>query len=168
MAILFHFPLDPFCRRVRLALGEYGSEVALVEERPWEARPEFLARNPTGLLPLFEDDDKTLVCGIEAVSEYLDETRGQGTHSLLGGSPAERAETRRLVAWFDQQIHAEVTAPLIAEKVVRRFLPREAGGGSPDMGPVRAGAGGHPRPSQLYRAPRRIPQLAGRRPLERR
>ena len=64
MARLFHFPLDPFCRRIRLALGEYGRDAVLVEERPWEARPEFLDRNPAGLLPIFEEDDGTSAVGI--------------------------------------------------------------------------------------------------------
>src|SRR5512133_1523454 len=75
MARLFHFPLDPLCRRIRLALAEYGRDAELVEERPWEGRAEFLDRNPAGLLPIFEDDDGTQAAGIEAVGEYLDETR---------------------------------------------------------------------------------------------
>jgi glutathione S-transferase len=137
MARLFHFPLDPLCRRIRLALAEYGRDAELVEERPWEGRAEFLDRNPAGLLPIFEDDDGTQAAGIEAVGEYLDETRAGRARSLYGTSPAERAETRRLIAWFDQKFHGEVSAPLIAEKVVRRHLPREAGGGPPEMGPVR-------------------------------
>jgi glutathione S-transferase len=137
MARLFHFPLDPFCRRIRLSLCEYARDAALVEERPWEGRPEFLDRNPAGLLPIFEDDDGTSAVGIEAVGEYLDETRGPSLRSLYGSTAAERAEARRLVAWFDQKFHGEVSAPLIAEKVVRRHLPREAGGGPPEMAPVR-------------------------------
>src|SRR5262245_21447326 len=110
MARLFHFPLDPFCRRIRLALGEYGRDVELAEERPWEARPECLDRNPAGLLPIFEDDDATSIVGVEALGEYLDETRGPGIRSLYGSTPAERAETRRLVAWFDRKFHDEVSA----------------------------------------------------------
>src|SRR6188472_1520331 len=157
MARLFHFPLDPLCRRIRLALAEYGRDSELVEERPWEGRAEFLDRNPAGLLPIFEDDDGTQAAGIEAVGEYLDETRAGPARSLYGTSPAERAETRRLIAWFDQKFHGEVSAPLIAEKVVRRHLPREAGDGT-----GAAGAGINPGPSQLYRRPGRKPQLARR------
>ena len=92
---------------------------------------------PQALLPIFEDDDGTPAAGVEAIGEYLDETRARDVRSLYGKTPAERAETRRLVAWFDHKFHGEVSAPLIAEKVVRRHLPRDAGGGSPEMGPVR-------------------------------
>jgi glutathione S-transferase len=138
MARLHHFPLDPFCRRVRLALGEYGTGTDLVEERPWEARPAFLALNPAGVVPVFVDDGNVVVAGIEAVSEYLEETRGGRGRTLLGDSPPERAEVRRLVAWFDVKFHNEVTGYLLAEKVVRRFLAREAGGGPPEMARVRS------------------------------
>ncbi len=139
MARLFHLPLDPFCRRVRLALGEYGAQADLIEERPWEQREGFLAMNRSGLLPVFVDDDKTVAAGIEAVSEYVDETRGGPDNSLLGKSPAERAETRRLIAWFDVKFHHEVSAPVLGEKIVRRHLPKEAGGGAPNMNRVRSG-----------------------------
>lgn len=138
MAKLIHFPLDPFCRRIRVSLGEYGSRAELIEERPWEGRPSFLALSPAGALPVFIDDDETTAVGIEAVAEYLDETRGSAAKTLIGVTAAERAETRRLVAWFDGKFHAEVSGPVLTEKVIRRFLPRTAGGGSPDMGRVRS------------------------------
>lgn len=139
MATLVHFPLDPFCRRIRVSLGEYGSRAELVEERPWEDRPAFLELSPLGVMPVFVDDNDTVVIGVEAVSEYLDETRGrEEAKTLIGTTPAERAETRRLVAWFDGRFHAEVSGPVLSEKLIRRFLPREAGGGAPDMRRVRA------------------------------
>jgi glutathione S-transferase len=48
MRRLFHLPLSPFSRKVRLALGERRIEVELVEERPWERRIDFLRLNPSG------------------------------------------------------------------------------------------------------------------------
>ena len=139
MAKLLHFPVDPFCRRIRVALGEYAAEAEVIEERPWENRASFVALSPEGILPVFIDDDATVAIGIEAVSEYLDETRASEATTLIGVSPAERAETRRLVAWFDGKFHADVSGPVLTEKVIRRFLPRDAGGGAPDMSRVRRG-----------------------------
>ena len=43
--------------------------------------------------------------------------------------PGGRAEVRRLVSWFDTKYYAEVSEPGSTEKVIRRFLPREAVGG---------------------------------------
>ena len=45
---LYHVPLSPFCRKVRLSLAEKKIEVELVEERYWDKSAEFLRRNPAG------------------------------------------------------------------------------------------------------------------------
>ncbi|VAW02099.1 Glutathione S-transferase family protein [hydrothermal vent metagenome] len=137
MSKLYHYPLDPFCRRIRISVAEFGKELELVEERPWEARTEFLQMNPTGLVPVLVADDGIIAAGIEAAEGYLEDTRDENTPSQLGTSPAERAETRRLVAWFDGKFHHDVSAPLLIEKVVRRFIPPDAGGGAPNMNRVR-------------------------------
>ncbi len=143
MPKLYHYPLDPFSRRVRLALGEYGAECELIEERPWEQREGFLQINPMGTLPVFVDHDGSNALGIEAVSEYLEETlTGLGkAKTLLGPTPAHRAETRRLIAWFDRRFHRDVSWPIVAEKVERRFANSEQGGGQINMGAVRTALG---------------------------
>ena len=46
---------------------------------------------------------------------------------------------RRLVAWFDVKFYAEVTEPVLTEKVIRRFVPSAAGSSSPQMARVRNG-----------------------------
>ena len=140
MPRLYHTPLEPGSRRIRMALAEYAVETQLLEERPGAPSEALLGLNPAAETPVFVDDDGTVACGIDAVAEYLEETRGARV-TLLGRKPAERAETRRLVAWFDRRFMADVTGPVLAEKVVRRFLPREAGGGPPDMMRVRAAQG---------------------------
>ena len=52
MLTLFHHPMFASCRFVRLAFGEYGEELALIEEKPWVRRKEFLALNAAGTLPV--------------------------------------------------------------------------------------------------------------------
>src|SRR3546814_9697251 len=49
-----------------------------------------------------------------AICEYFEETVEKSP--LLGGSSMERAETRRLVAWFDQKLYNEVTLPMLTER----------------------------------------------------
>jgi glutathione S-transferase len=136
MPKLHHFALDPFSRRMRLALAEYGVSVDLVDEEPWAPGPTIFALNPAGMLPIFVADDGTAVSGIEAITEYLEETVGRAA-PLIPGDAAARAEIRRLVGWFDTKFYAEVSEPLLTEKVVRRFMSRESGGGSPDTARVR-------------------------------
>jgi glutathione S-transferase len=139
MATLLHYPLCPFSRSIRLALGECGVEAELVEERPWEWRTEFVALNPAGTLPVLVTDANGPIVGAYAISEYLDDTAGarEGRpFQPFPGDAGARAEARRLVDWFHRKFHEEVTAYLVDEKVYRRFGP---GSAPPDMDAMRAG-----------------------------
>jgi glutathione S-transferase len=139
MTKLLHFTLDPVARRLRLALAEYGvADLALQEERPWQPSAQLIDLNPTGLPPVLVEDSGFALAGHEAISEYLEETRG-AERPLIPGSPLERAEVRRLVAWFDQKFYGDVTEPVLTEKVIRRFVAGANGRGSPDMQRMRNG-----------------------------
>ena len=141
MPQLYHYPLDPFSRRIRIALNEGGYEYELIEEKYWEHRSAFLQLNPACEVPVLVDDDDLVIAGIEAVSAYLDEMWPEGKASLFGSEAPERAEIRRLVAWFDRKFHQQVSGPILHEKVVRRFLSQKNGGGAPDMTVVRNALG---------------------------
>ena len=141
MPILHHHPLSAGSRYVRLVLAEYGEEVTFSEQAPWERSDELLALNPAGTLPVFVDDGEGVVAGASVIAEYLFETRGSrlGEFALMPASPIERAEIRRLVAWFLGKLDAEVTAYLVNEKVYKRHLSVQNGGGPPDAAAIRAG-----------------------------
>ena len=132
MARLFHVPLSPFSRKVRLSLAEKKIEVELVEERYWEADPDFLRRNPAGKVPVLRLDG-IMMAESAAICEYIEETRPEP--SLLPSDPVERLEVRRLVGWFDDKFHAEVTFKLLEEKVNKKAMKR----GTPDSKNVREG-----------------------------
>jgi glutathione S-transferase len=138
MPRLHHYTLDPYSRRMRLALHEYGTPAELRDEEPWAPSTDLYQSNPAGTLPVLIEDDGAVISGVEAMSEYLEETRN-GATSLMQGNARERAEVRRLVGWFDTKFYAEVAEPVLTEKVVRRFMPRDQGGGSPEMARVRKG-----------------------------
>ncbi|HSD93575.1 MAG TPA: glutathione S-transferase family protein [Methyloceanibacter sp.] len=139
MATLLQYPLCAFSRSIRLALAECGVETELAEEKPWEWRPEFLALNPAGTLPVLVTDEHGTVSGAYPISEYLADTADERDARLFQPFPGDataRAEARRLVDWFHRKFHDEVTAYLVEEKVFRRFGPQSA---SPDMEAMRAG-----------------------------
>ncbi|HEX7775125.1 MAG TPA: glutathione S-transferase family protein [Parvibaculum sp.] len=136
MRQLYHLPISPASRKVRLVLAEKNLAFELVEERDWERRHEFLALNPAGEVPVLIEEDGTVVSGGTPIAEFLEET--EPSTRLLPEAPAERAEARRVIDWFDRKFAAEVSDGLIFEKVTRRFLSAAEGGGAPDMGIVRA------------------------------
>ena len=140
MAILHSYPFCPQSRFARLVLAELGLEPDLVEEKPWDRRVPFLEINPAGALPLFIDDDGLIVPGARILSEYLDETRGETLRDrrLLPRDPAQRLEVRRLLEWFLVKFHEEVSDYLATEKIYKRFIRSDAGGGPPDMSAIRA------------------------------
>ncbi|UWR92447.1 glutathione S-transferase family protein [Phaeobacter inhibens] len=133
MARLYHVPLSPFCRKVRLSLAEKRIEVELVEERYWEKEADFLRRNPAAKVPVIRLDGK-LMAESSAICEYLEETRPDP--SLMPSDPEGRYEVRRLVSWFDDKFHHEVTSKLLYERVNKKVT----GQGYPDSGNVKAGA----------------------------
>ena len=134
MIRLYHFPLSPYCRKVRLTLAEKKLEVELVEERYWEASPDFLRRNPAGKVPVLKMDSKIL-SESQAICEYLDET--VPANPLMPRDPDSRYEVRRLCAWFDDKFQTEVTSKLLYERVHKKLM----GQGYPDSKNVKSGAG---------------------------
>lgn len=120
---LYQYPLCPFSRKVRFALAEKGIGYELVREHPWERRDEFSNLNPAGQTPVLVERNSGLVLiDSSAICEYLEETIEK--NPLLGSGPAERAETRRLVAWFDQKFYAEVGVLLLSERMFKRIVQR--------------------------------------------
>jgi glutathione S-transferase len=132
MIHLHHFVLSPFCRKVRLVLGEKKLAATLVDEPYWERDPEFLRLNPAGEVPVLRTGDVTL-SDSAAICEWLEETHPEP--ALLPGDPAARAEVRRLVGWFDRKFAREVTDRLVHERVVKK-VTRE---GYPDGRAVKEG-----------------------------
>jgi glutathione S-transferase len=138
MLTLFHQPLCPLSRYVRLILGEYGIEARLVEERFWERREEFLLLNPAGEIPVLVADGQPAVPGATIIAEYIEETHPHGEDRLLPAAAGERVEVRRLAGWFNEKFHAEVSGPLATERVFKRHMTAEQGGGPPDTDAMRA------------------------------
>jgi glutathione S-transferase len=136
---LFHHPFCPHSRFVRLLLGEYSIEVELIEERVWERRQEFLVLNPAGTTPVLLDKGSA-IAGASVLGEYIDETRGigMGDYRLMPLDPVARAEVRRLVSWFNEKLFMEVSEPLVREKIYKRRMPNELGGGAPESAAIHA------------------------------
>ncbi|MEM1067145.1 MAG: glutathione S-transferase family protein [Pseudomonadota bacterium] len=130
---LYHVPLSPFCRKVRLVLAEKKIEVELVEERYWEADTDFLRRNPAGKVPVLKMDG-LVMAESTPICEYIEERHPDPV--LLPRDPKARFEVRRLVAWFDDKFHQEVTSNLLYERVNKKIMKA----GYPDSTKVKAGA----------------------------
>jgi len=129
---LHQFPLCPFSRKIRLLLSEKNIPFELVREYPWAASEMFFNLNPAGRTPVIVNPQKQIVLAdSRAIAEYFEETVPRAP--MINGSAAQRAEIRRLVALFDENFYADVTAPLLAERMKKRILRQP-----PDSGALRS------------------------------
>lgn len=133
MRTLYHLWLNPFSWKVRIALGEKNLDFDLKLEKTWERRTDFLVLNPAGDVPVLVEDDGTVLNNSNVICEYLEDVYPD--IDLLGDTPLQRAETRRLSSWFDLKFNHEVTENLIGEKIMKRMLRL----GEPHGPAIRAG-----------------------------
>jgi glutathione S-transferase len=120
---LYHHPLCPFSRKIRIFLAAKEIEFELVAENVWERRKEFLAINPANTTPvLFDEENDFFVCNSSVIIEYIEEKHGQN-NSFIGNSLASKAESRRIQSWFDEKFYQEVSKHILTEKYFNRFTP---------------------------------------------
>ena len=132
-----------FQERVRELAVEEGCSVVksigdavMVHSRDCRAAARLACR----ILALSEADGFPPIPGAGIIAEYLDETHGleAGERRLLPASMAERVEVRRLMAWFNEKFFEEVSNPLVTERIYKRFMSEENGGGAPATDVIRA------------------------------
>ena len=61
MRTLYHLPLSPFSRKVRLVLSEKRLPFDLRAEKVWERRAEYLELNPAGTVPTLVEDNGLVI-----------------------------------------------------------------------------------------------------------
>ncbi len=133
MRVLYHTLLNASCRLARLAVAEKGLEVELRLEKVWEQRSEFLDINPAGEVPVLIDDGVS-ICDALVICEYVQDLVPEP--DLLGAEILDRAETRRLLVWFNHKFAREVTDNLVGEKLIKRMLRQ----GTPRTESIRYGS----------------------------
>jgi glutathione S-transferase len=128
---LYQFPLCPFSRKIRLLLSEKNIPFELLREDPWGPSELFFNLNPAGRTPVIVEREKDIIIpDSRAIAEYFEETVDRS--AMINGPATQRAEIRRLVALFDENFYADVTAPLLSERMKKRILRQP-----PDSGALR-------------------------------
>ncbi|MCA8889522.1 MAG: glutathione S-transferase family protein [Parvularculaceae bacterium] len=126
MRSLFHMPLDPQSRKIRLILAEKGLAARLVVTPPWDGHEDLARANPAMSVPVLIDEPPTggeiAVAPDAAIAEYLEEAYSKP--ALMPATSAGRAEARRIAAWFDIKFEADVNAPLLRQRVDARLQGR--------------------------------------------
>jgi glutathione S-transferase len=106
-------------------MSEKGIAYELWRENPWERREGFTQMNHAARTPTMHDAEKGItLCDSRAICEYLEETVDR--LPMISGTATTRAEIRRLVALFDENFYADVTGPLIHERMMKRLVYRQS------------------------------------------
>ena len=133
MITFFTNGFSPFARKVAMALEYKSLAHETVDGLALANHKRLLAVNPRAEVPVLVEDDGAVISGAYAICEYLEEKYPQIT--LLGHTHAERAEVRRIVAWFDHKFDFEVTQNVLFEKSFKQYF----GEGEPDSARIRLG-----------------------------
>lgn len=129
MLTLYHHPICPLSRQIRVFLKELDTEFTLVKEDYWLRRKEFIEINPAGSLPVIEIDNflPTLV-GNYSIIEYMVEKFDN--FYFMPKQIEERILVRKYISWFNDKFYREVSKILIDEKMIRLLMhvggPRSA------------------------------------------
>jgi glutathione S-transferase len=92
---LYDAPRCPYCARVRIVLAEKGIEPDVVEV-DLQDRPDWIyAKNPTGRVPVLEEEDGPPLPESAVIMEFLEERYPEP--ALLPADPADRAFVRVLI-----------------------------------------------------------------------
>ncbi len=137
--ILYHYPLHPFSRKIRLMLAEKQLPFEEKIEQYWERRPAFLAMNPASSVPVLVEEGGLTLSDSNAIVEYLEEkypersllrtSMSEGDHSIK-----EKSEVRRISGWFNNKFYYEVTKYILDEKVFKYYKRQ----GAPNSSAIRA------------------------------
>ncbi len=120
MYILYHHPICPFSRKIRMHLAAKEINFELVLEDASKKRKEFIALNPRAEVPVLLDN-KLPISDSSVIVEFLEE-KYPDSKNIIGSTIEEKAEARRLQAWFDDRFYDEVTRPILFERYFSRFL----------------------------------------------
>ncbi|MEO0465523.1 MAG: glutathione S-transferase family protein [Pseudomonadota bacterium] len=136
MKKLYHWPLDPVARTVRVTLGEKRLPFESAETRPWSVHPEVERLAPGAAPPALIDqtvEGRIVVLGSHAMVEFLE--TAYPTSRLIPTGQQDAAEARRLWRWCEDAFQV-VNENLLAERITQ-WVRRDR---QPDSGALRKGS----------------------------
>lgn len=123
MKKLYHYPLCPFSRQIRILLKEYDYDFNTIVAEYWNRDKDFLSMSPSGELPVLVESSGLIISDIYPILEYIIEYFDK--HLFVPQNVIDKNEMRRLISWFNSKFFREVTKYLLNEKVIR--LLKKAG-----------------------------------------
>jgi glutathione S-transferase len=117
MLILYHYPLCPISRLIRVILSEQNVEYKLEKIDFWRERQKIISLDPLGEIPALKTNENKVIVGFYPLIEYVSSLSPNFYFSNLDN--IEAAEMRRIIYWLDYRFNKEITSYVVSEKLVR-------------------------------------------------
>lgn len=117
MLLLYHYPLCPKSRSIRVLLKEFdiAFETEIID---FVNSPELVSNlNPAGELPVIQDSTNMIFCDFYSIIEYLIDLNPN--HVLIPSSIYQKSEMRRIISWVSNKFNSEVTSYILSEKLFK-------------------------------------------------
>lgn len=123
---LYHYPICPFSRKIRVFLNEKTIGYDMKEVKVWLRDKKFLKLNPANQTPVLQNKEtKDTISDSFVICEYIEDVfpspKDLLSKGYLGESPTEKAEIRRIEMWFDKKFYTEVGEYILEERLYNRF-----------------------------------------------
>lgn len=122
---LYNNDFSPNAKRVRVAARELGANLDVVQldfAKGEHKAPPYMAKNPNGKIPTFEDADGTVVWESPAILFYLAEKHPE--KGLLPKDAIARTEAMRWMFWNASHLEAAVFK-IGLERIVKPMLMKQ-------------------------------------------
>ena len=117
---LYHYPLCPFSRKIRIILKEKNINFELILEKYWERRKPFLSINPSGNTPvLLNKELNKYYYGVYSLFEFIEQNFPEP--AILPTDYQTQYKIRNISEWFDTKFYNEVTKYLLEEKIIKNI-----------------------------------------------
>jgi len=113
---LYHFPLCPFSRKVRIVMHEKKINFSLKEEKFWKARTAYTKLNHFGSVPTLVKEPKIILPQSSVIVDYLEHEYKEA--SLMPKNFHEMLKVKTDCLWFDEKFYNDVVKNILYEKVI--------------------------------------------------
>ena len=118
MYLLYHHPLCPLSRQIRIILHELNITFDLHKEDYWLQTQALMKLSPSGSVPVLIDDHH-FINDLYSILEYIIEKH---TPNFMPADLLQRAKIREIISWFNNKFYREVIKYVIDERVIKFSL----------------------------------------------
>ncbi len=113
---LYHFPLCPFSRKLRILMGEKKLNFDLIHRDFWRKDIAFFKLTPFAAVPVLAIDGGGAICHSMLAAEYID-AQHKG-YNFIPYDFKDSLAVKTMALWFDEKFFNDVVYHFLYQKVI--------------------------------------------------